>query len=889
MMPEKNGRARGEKKALLDSRENTEVDDDESETEETEEGEEEDVKHEYVVAPEKLEDEEWQYLAFCLACVAVPLYMWSQSKPLSCVEIGPEEARWTHWCHGLTGKLHMTSFCMRSCMKSQAKLFMFTEGLAIALQLVALLMNHPGCAAWMNVIVAGDMQRQVAQAQESVDHQAAKAKEKGGMKVALAKWTVDGHLLTFFAHLRKVAALNFRYNGKIRPMYMLLMSMMLTSLSLVQMCIYFFTNMTTYPVMLYCDTNHTGTEDMEPLALDYTFNWTHFIFAALAALLLCIAMWLQFKGVYTKQVEIQASIPNVKGFKELFFEQKGVYLRQDLRLQRRSAEDAGTSPSSPAKPDFSHAVTKRLTKMVTSDHDDTDAKEKEKEKENKLEMKLEMLGKLQKTLARLHFHKLRFVTFRTEKGKKRLRAAEAWEEKKWDGPVVLHFVSRNQIRLPENRHTTAGMMLSFVAIICLFSSAKLCWHCVEGIHMEQILTKWELQKLVGLVGACGRHIPVGVGSLIGFLLMLAAFMLQGMLFKLADPQFQCGDSVIKAIGKVYPREVKERQLWFGVKSNNRPLDHKAYIEADAAQPKIWCHVWVKKHQEHDREHVQDCDTVNHASGGKGEELELKELEEDRKRWIKSTMPTEVQLRAPPSDAKLQRCIRGLLRDELGMPVLCIVTPREHFKTLEKDKQDFESLKRTQEEGEEPRPLKMQLVPMQFVGGSPCMWVNLGSKIIWEKLIGAFAFAAFLFPAAEVIYEFCLKSRTVKTCADILNVECVFFDNSDAAGHPIDFRIALGFKSALCGCICAMLASLCVRVAAIRDEPRNSEKAKGCLWACSTYIKSMGYYIRMFLNFVCWWPCSCWCPTRESEATEEKNNMNDLEFEDLEEVPPHAGQ
>lgn len=324
-----------------------------------------------------------------------------------------------------------------------------------------------------------------------------------------------------------------------------------------------------------------------------------------------------------------------------------------------------------------------------------------------------------------------------------------------------------------------------------------------------------------------------------------------------------------AIGKQYPLDMKTRQLWASMKLNPKPLDYQAYREAEAAQPKFWCHVWVKK-AGHDKECVQDCDAPEHASWS------TDQLEEERKRWIKSTLPTEVQLREPPTKANLlQHCIKGLLREEFSMPVLCIVTPTEHFKTLDKDKQDFESLKKAA--GEKNRPVKMQMVPMQFVGGKPSMWVNLGSKIIWESFTGTAAFIAFLLPLGEIVYSLCHYGKMIKTCDDILNTDCVFFDNSDTEGHPVDFRTALGFKAAVSGCICAGLASLCIHVANASDAAEISEKQQGC-WTFSRYFWAI-------YDQVCMLPklCSCCCPTRSSQRTMKLANLDMLDVHDAAEL------
>jgi len=253
------------------------------------------------------------------------------------------------------------------------------------------------------------------------------------------------------------------------------------------------------------------------------------------------------------------------------------------------------------------------------------------------------------------------------------------------------------------------------------------------------------------------------------------------------------------------------------------------------------------------------------------------LEADRKQWTKSKLPTEVQLAQTPPEQRLVRSIWGLSRQEYGLPVLCIKTPLEKFDPLSKDKQDFESLKlkRLQKTAESESALagpkdkdimKTQLVPMQFVAGGASVWVNFGNKDLWEKVAGNLLCFSSVVVAASLLYTFQLRTlqgNMIRTCDDVHNTQCSFFDNVHE-GFPIVVRSGAGAWAACAGYVASVLACLCLHVAhktdsdRIEEEGHSSNPTQGlckgrCNWLCR-YLEATWFHFNMLLNLLCRWPC-----------------------------------
>jgi hypothetical protein len=270
-----------------------------------------------------------------------------------------------------------------------------------------------------------------------------------------------------------------------------------------------------------------------------------------------------------------------------------------------------------------------------------------------------------------------------------------------------------------------------------------------------------------------------------------------------------------------------------------------------------------------REMIQDCDE------GDEHTLVVQELDAERETWEKSKLPIQVQLRRPPKEEKKLLCwIRGLLRDEYGPPVLCVVIPKNDFRDLDKQ-QDFDDLKRRRDK--DGSALKCQLVPRQFVAGGPSVWLNLGRKHLWEKLAGALPFGAFVLILCEIVYSMFQDDNLIKTCDDILNADCSFFDNN-AQGHPVDFRHALGVKVAVLGGVFALISCFCQRVSYHKDN--NTEELGGC-WR---YMESVRFHITTLCKMTFCKPCrfigQLCC---HGDETPQKKQMADLNPEYLEKL------
>jgi len=256
------------------------------------------------------------------------------------------------------------------------------------------------------------------------------------------------------------------------------------------------------------------------------------------------------------------------------------------------------------------------------------------------------------------------------------------------------------------------------------------------------------------------------------------------------------------------------------------------------------------------------------------------LEDERKPWVKSKLPTEVQLRAPFTGEILKRSIWGLLREEYDLPVLCIETHLEHFDPLSKEKQDFETARKRSELTQDlssdsefvlitpAKPsVKTQMVPMQFVAGGASIWVNLGDKKLWEKLSGAPLWCAFILVDIEITYSLLSHGHMITTCDDIRNSPCLFWDNK-AQGRPIFFKYSLGLWVAFGGCIASFLACICLRVAnkldmdCIQEAGDDAETSDGMCarfprklsWQCSRYAEAIWFHVIITLKLFTVWPC-----------------------------------
>jgi len=904
---------------------------DDSQTEEDNESDEDNAdraswlqEQSEIRAPEKLENEGGQYFALGCGCVALPLVMLAQSAPLSCTQVDETQKDWLINCtSSASGKIRLSPFCMKTCMRHQTDLFILLQGVAVGLQAIIVMMSHPHCLAWMRVSAHGDMQKEIQTAQNEFDQVVKNLPDQGSNAVTKAirkraTWYMSRHFLSLFAQARNAAATNHSMHFMPNPKFMRRMSQLCNLVALAQIGVLIGTTYTRYPVRLHCDMH--GKES-EPLTLQYSLDKWRAGLYVLAMGILGIVVGLQWIAKYSKQVHVEGNIRNVTEFKEHFFAEGGEYAKhmQPPTMKEEPPTSAGRWSSSSFSRIF-NAPAGESPESGDGCQPDTDAATEER------------IQGLQKDLQALHLCKLRRVTHGKPGQRKTETARLAWENGKkgpWEGPVILHFRGHDLLKLPENTHRTCAWFLTVVGATSLYSASQLCWECADTIHVRDGLTDVELQQVVKLAGACGRQAPIGTGSFVGFFMMVASTVLQLLLFCLTDDQFNHGGLVRKAITREYPKEVSKRQLWARLFTHNSTiLNYEVYHTADAPMPKIWCHVWVKipgqdktsekavRHEDEAVEIVQDCDVHGRDAFIVSQEgcRINKVLEAERRRWVKSRLPTEVQLRAPPLGGKLRRSILGLVRAEYGLPVLCVETPLRQFNPLSKAKQDFDSLVQSQTTicstdclgSTANSPMNTQLVPMQFVAGGANAWVNCGSKVIWEKLAGALPCGAFLLGSAELLCHFMLKrsGHTITTCDDILNTDCFFFNNKEE-GQPIMFRHALGLWASCCGCAISLLASLCLRVAnqvdvsSVEDEEDDEspsstkEPCEKCFRQCfknctCMYIEAVCFHVNMLMRLLLWWPykyaCAICCsPVDQGTRDEDKGPITDIELPGTERV------
>merc|ERR1719362_821420 len=172
------------------------------------------------------------------------------------------------------------------------------------------------------------------------------------------------------------------------------------------------------------------------------------------------------------------------------------------KLVKQDNEPAFVSNDTDKKEAKKNAVIKQDSETASV----SNATDKKEAKKNAV------IERLQRDLKALHLCKLRRVAFRKQGRRTTLEAEQAWEAKKWDGPVILHFRGREWIRFPKNWHRTGAVCFSVLAATFMFSTSNLCWECVDRINMRENLTTLELQQVFQLAGACGRQAPIGAGS-----------------------------------------------------------------------------------------------------------------------------------------------------------------------------------------------------------------------------------------------------------------------------------------------------------------------------------------------------------------------------------------
>jgi hypothetical protein len=409
-------------------------------------------------------------------------------------------------------------------------------------------------------------------------------------------------------------------------------------------------------------------------------------------------------------------------------------------------------------------------------------------------------------------------------------------------PVILHFKLRKPMNWPfaKNWHRFAAIIMCFMTALCFVSSSQLCWLCVGSITPLKHVTDFQMNTYLNLLGACGRHSPIGTGSLLGAIMLFTAWTIQSLLWKLTDPEAignnfpGCHSMCHKVARELYPRLFASQQLWVKIVSETLGdviLDMGVYNKAGVSEndiPEIWCYVWVteKKAQKVPRTSSSSDDketeeVIQDAFGSNvpEQEKDRENWEKSRKKWRKSTQPMKVRLTEPPAtEESLKGWLGGLVRDEYGIPVLAVKLS----------------------DGEKEH---RQMIPLQFVAGGPTVWLNLGRKHSWEKVSGALAFGAGIIVLAEVLFSFFYPYGLIlSSCDDVLNTQCMYYSIGLEQPSPITFRRSLGTWMALGGCFLAMITCMCIRVANQVDAGKDA----GCFCA---YLKALWFTLGKALQIV----------------------------------------
>lgn len=763
---------------------------------------------------EQLTNPELQQWAFGLCCAGMPLVIWAQSVPLSCVYMEQEQIEWPN--KNCNSKLRLYDFCLKSCMQHQCLYFVIFLCLALVLQALVVIMNHAKCRHFLKFAFAMDFQKQT-------DELESKLNELEHTDEASSTWWKQVKIYFKKAFVNVMMALR-ESCSKSSTQRVLLTPRVLVRFS--QMCIFgalctigmlIVNNFSIFPPSLKCGN--------ETLHLKYDFSWYHMSGHGVAMFILATVFFLQYRSKFSVQVKFKKV--NVLNLRNQFRKhKKNYYLKSADMVHQR-----------------------KLKKMY--------------------------LRQLEKV----------------EHGSQIDDPRNAFRFRDWKDPITLHFKLRKPMKWPfaENKHRIAAIYTCFVTALLFTTSSHLCWLCVESVELIQNASSTQMETYINLLGACGRHSPIGVGSIIGSFLLGLACIIQSMLWKLTDPE-AIGNNTpanysgcLKAIRELHPEAFASQQLWvklFSETLGDTILDTTIYEKAGQTEksfPEIWCYVWVTSDKTSaDNENVMNVpiDTASTAtpstatgSAAAGPAAPASgpavtgptaiDQQDDRKRWRKSTQPRKVKLVRPPD--QLDESLRGLVRDEYGIPVLAV-------KVLDG--------------GEERR----QMVPLQFVAGGPTVWLNLGRKHSWEKVSGAFVFLAIVIVVTEILFSFFYSyGQMLSSCDDVLNTQCTYYAiNQREEHHPIQFRRTLGTWMAIAGCVLATVSCMCIRVANQVDAGKVDSCC--CAYICALYFILENVCGIVFFIFKSPWmglyACckrNCWCAQKgDGEGREDSSDDDPLD-------------
>lgn len=398
--------------------------------------------------------------------------------------------------------------------------------------------------------------------------------------------------------------------------------------------------------------------------------------------------------------------------------------------------------------------------------------------------------------------------------------------------VDLFFKTAKVRRFFDNFHRKWGVFFYSGASIFLMSASTCCWTCLYKVRAVDGMSTLELDKLLLLMGSCGRAAGIGWPCQVASLLLFVATAQQLAIFAFAESN-QAGGDVLRFSKERKLREsLQIRLLDF---RKNQDLDAKLFEESKSEMPKFQCHVWVKRPPPEDgvdREEVMDCQTAIEASAQargltRQDQTNLVELEkgkakkakkdagrgsrkpgsDDRGEWTRSLKPKEVQLIASDRPSQKGAWMHGLEREDYGLPSICIRIPGDAG------------------HGDE----KCQIVPPEFVVGAFHTWVNIGPRHAWEKtsiLMGAWGAALALM---DVLWYYLTPDGDIlDDCSQVMNSHrCLNLKRmGDDGTGPLRFRASLGPYFAVIGALLAVIGMFCVKVAGL---VREEEEEIPCIW------------------------------------------------------------
>lgn len=408
------------------------------------------------------------------------------------------------------------------------------------------------------------------------------------------------------------------------------------------------------------------------------------------------------------------------------------------------------------------------------------------------------------------------------------------------GWVTLHFKSPAKKESLETYHRKRAIAALFLGVILMFFASQSCWTCVKGIHAHPGLTAYELDKLLLLMGACGRHHSVGFPCWLASIALAIACLQQ--LVVMAASKVQERSSRTGVVSQESQEEDNEsckvdvdHQLTANIVDMRRTLvlDPQRYRDAGAAMPTVPCHVWVMASAK--EETPMDCSALD--------------SEDQRKRWTRSKRPRPVQIAEEPDMETKQSWIRGLVRTEYNPPVQCIEFALG-------DLVGSTTVK--------------QIVPPEFIAGHFHAWVVLGPREAWEKFsigltCGAVALAVF-----DMLMFFLIPNGNIlSNCHEVLTGQCISFSvRPNDPDAPIVFRTSVGVWAACAGGLSALFGAVGLRVCMNVRSQRDNATASCCsLYSaalCNGMLKLFPLLVASlcgFFSFLAKWCCRRFCSDR----------------------------